>query len=154
MLQECMNLEPNKKKDHPYSDGLRLGDYLWISGQLPLDCKTEKIAGKTMQQQTCQAMKNICTVLKSYDLTVDHLMRVTIYMTDMAQYDEMNEAYAAFFGENFPTRSVVGVTALPYGALIEIEGYALDTRALEVLCREDCCDDEEGSGFCCIGDKK
>jgi 2-iminobutanoate/2-iminopropanoate deaminase len=151
MLQECKNLKPNKKADHPYSDGLRLGDYLWISGQFPIDCETGKLHGSTMKEQTQQAMENICALLKMYELDTSHLMRVTIYMTDLSKYEEMNEAYAQFFNEFFPTRSVVGVTELPYHSLIEIEGYALDTRALEVLCSEDCCDDEEGSGVCCIG---
>lgn len=154
MLQECVNLKKNKKADHPYSDGLRLGDYLWISGQFPLDCETGKVIGTSMKEQTAQAMKNICEVLKKYELNLNHLMRVTIYITDMSQYEEMNQAYGAFFDTFFPTRSVVGVSELPYDSLIEIEGYAMDTRALEVLCSEQCCDDEDGNGVCCIGGAK
>lgn len=146
MLQECMKLKPNQKAEYPYSDGLRLGDFLWISGQYPVDPETGKIAGNTIQEQTEQAMQNICTVLKSYDLSTDYLMRMTIYMTDVSLYDEMNEVYGGFFGDSYPTRSVIGVSALPHGAMIEIEGYALDTRAMEVLCSEDCCEDENG---CC-----
>ena len=153
MLQECMNLKPNQKAERPYSDGLRLGDYIWISGQLPLDLKTGKIVEGGMKEQTTQAMKNICEVLKNYELCMEHLMRVTIYMTDMSQYEVMNDAYASCFEDVFPTRSVVGVASLPYGALIEIEGYAMDTRALEVLCSgEECC--EEESGCCVLGEKK
>jgi len=152
MLQECMKLQPNIKVEHPYSDGLRLGDYIWISGQLPLDLKTGKIVEGSMREQTEQAMKNIREVLKYYELCMEHLMRVTIYITNMSQYDVMNDVYTSCFKKTFPARSVVGVSSLPYGALIEIEAYAMDTRALEVLCSgEECCEDENG---CCITEGK
>lgn len=150
MLQECVNLEEKSKTEHPYSDGVRLGDFLWIGGQLPVDPITHQIAGDDIKSQTEQAMKNVVCILKKYDLQVEHLMRVTIYLKDMSQYDVMNEAYASFFADTFPTRSVVGVNELPHHALIEIEAYALDTRALEVLCEEDCCEDD-GSGVCSMG---
>lgn len=136
MLQECMNFKPNKNAKHPYSDGLRLGDYVWISGQLPIDPETGRMVGDAISCQTEQAMKNVCAVLSNYQLCVEHLCRVTIYTTDLSQLDKINEVYASFFEDVFPTRSVVGAAELPNDALIEIEAYALDTRALEVLCDE------------------
>lgn len=150
MLQECTNIKHTADAEHPYSDGLRLGDFIWIGGQFPIDGETGKLVEGDIKAQTRKAMENILCILKNYELNADHLTRMTIYMTDMDEYDDMSCAYGEFFHNVYPTRTVVGVNALPHHAKIEIEAYALDTRALEVLCEEDCCDDDD-DGFCSIG---
>jgi 2-iminobutanoate/2-iminopropanoate deaminase len=145
MLKECVDLKKNKMHT-PSSDGLRLGDFIWIGGQYPIDPVTSEMADLNIRAQTEQAMKNVIAALKKYELETCHIMHTTIYMTDISQYDAMNEVYASFFHDCFPARSVVGVKELPHHAMIEIECNALDTRALEVLCHED---DEEENTSCC-----
>ncbi len=150
MLKECVDLNENKMHV-PSSDGIRLGDFIWIGGQYPIDPATSKLADMNIRSQTEQVMKNVIAALQKYELGTDHIMHMTVYMTDITQYDAMNEVYASFFHNCFPTRSVVGVKELPHHALIEIECNALDTRALEVLCSEDEKDDNNDScskGIC------
>lgn len=134
MVKDCMNIHANTKR--PYSDGLRVGDFIWVSGQIGMDYETNTLAGDDIQSQTRKAMDNVLSVLAHYDLCSCQMMRVTIYMTDLQEEDAMNEAYAPYFKDTFPSCTVVGVNKLPNHAKIQIECYALDIRALEILCKE------------------
>lgn len=140
MLRECTSMSKNQKKS---CDCLKMGDFLFVSGQLPLDYETDQIVGNDIEIQTHQVMKNILRILDTYHLTTKHIMRTTIFLTDMEMYDKMNEVYASYFDDLYPSRSVVGVSSLPHHAMIEINCDVIDTRALEVLCGSDedcsCC---------------
>lgn len=105
----------------PYSQAVWSGDFLYCSGQLGLDPATMKLAGADVKSQAEQAMKNIRALLASQGLTPENVLKTTVFLTDMANFKEFNEVYAATFDKNPPARSCVAVAALPAGGLVEVE---------------------------------
>lgn len=130
MIYEILNSEDNSRPVGPYSPGLKLGDFLYISGQIPID-KEGNLVGDTISKQTIQVIKNLVNVLAEANLEMRHLVKTTVYLTNMELYNEFNLIYATYFAHPYPARSVVEVSALPKGALIEIEGFAIDTLRYE-----------------------
>ncbi len=108
----------------PYSQAARVGDWLFISGQIPIDPTTGNIVPGGIHAQTRQVLLNLQAVLTGVGANLDRVVKVTIYMTDLRQFPEMNEVYATYFSEPYPARATVEVSALPKGALIEIEAIA------------------------------
>ncbi|MDR0291543.1 MAG: RidA family protein [Elusimicrobium sp.] len=108
----------------PYSQAVEAGGFIFTSGTIPLDPVTGEIIGGDVKTQTEVVLKNIEAVLASAKLELKHVVKTTVYMTDLTYFAEMNEAYAAFFKENPPARTAVQVSGLPKGALIEIEAVA------------------------------
>ncbi len=101
------------------------GILVFISGQLPLEPSTGKLAPGGLNAQVRQAMLNIGEILKAADLCYDNLVKMTIYLTDMSYFEEFNAAYASFFTKDkLPARAVIQVSALPRNSLVEIEGIA------------------------------
>lgn len=106
-----------------YSQGVFHNGVFYFSGQIGLDAKTGEMAnGFDAQLET--VMKNIDGLLQSQDLTRSHIIKTTVFMTDLAQFGKVNEAYTNFFSAPFPARSTVQVSALPKGAVVEIEVIA------------------------------
>ncbi len=106
-----------------YSQGVFHNGVYYFSGQIGLDAKTgEMAAGFDAQLET--VMKNIDGLLASQDLTRENIIKTTIFMTDLAQFGKVNEAYTKFFTAPYPARSTVQVSALPKGAVVEIEVLA------------------------------
>jgi len=114
----------------PYSPILRAGEFLITSGQLGLvplpDGGSGLVAGGTGAQLT-QALQNADTLLASEGASRFDVVKATVFLVDMADFGEMNDVWTAFFGEHRPTRSAVGVAALPLGAAVEIELWARAT---------------------------
>ena len=109
----------------PYSQAIRLGDLVFVSGQLPLDPRTGKMVGGTIQEQTQQVFANLGAILKEAGSSLDRLVKTTVFLTSMADFPGMNEVYRRHVGEMPPARSTVPVGAgFPDGALIEIEAIA------------------------------
>lgn len=108
----------------PYSQGVCVGDLVFISGQTPLGADGTFVDGP-VAEQTEQCLKNILEVLLAAGLTMDSVVKTTVYMTDLAQFAKMNEAYAKRFRAPFPARATVQVSALPKGVAIEIDAVAL-----------------------------
>lgn len=106
-----------------YSQGVFHNGVYYFSGQIGLDAKTGEMAnGFDAQLET--VMKNIDGLLQSQDLTRENIIKTTIFMTDLAQFGKVNEAYTKFFTAPYPARSTVQVSALPKGAVVEIEVIA------------------------------
>ena len=105
----------------PYSQAVWSGDFLYCSGQLGLDPVTKQLAGDDIKSQAEQALKNIRALLASQGLTPEHVLKTTVFLTSMADFKEVNEAYARTFDKTPPARSCVAVAALPAGGLVEIE---------------------------------
>ena len=105
----------------PYAQAVRTGNLLFCSGQIPLDPETMTITGLTVQEQTARILDNLTAVLRPLDLTLDNVVKTTVFLTDMADFQAMNEVYAKRFGDHTPARSTIAVKALPLGALLEIE---------------------------------
>lgn len=105
----------------PYSQAVVCGNFIFISGQLPINPKSGEMVKNSYREQAIQSMKNIVGILEECNMTLDNLVKTTIYLTDMEQFGDVNEAYENFFGSNYPARSCVQVSKLPKGALVEIE---------------------------------
>lgn len=108
----------------PYSQGVKTGNLVFLSGQLGIDPQTGEFVPGLVADQTEQVFKNIRTVLAEVDLTLDHVVKTTVFLSDMLDFASMNEVYAKQFKEPYPARSAVAVKTLPKNALVEIEVIA------------------------------
>jgi 2-iminobutanoate/2-iminopropanoate deaminase len=108
----------------PYSQAIELGNLVFCSGQIPLDPKTGEVVGTTVTEQAQQVMKNIDALLRAAGLGFKNIVKTTIFLTDMKDFQSVNEVYAKNFSEQFPARSTVAVLALPKGVKVEIEVLA------------------------------
>lgn len=108
----------------PYSHAVRAGEFVYLSGQTPLDAATGKLLEGGVQAQTEQCFRNLFAVLKAAGMTPDQVVKVNVFLTDMSDFTAMNEVYSKQFAKPFPARTTVGVASLPLGARIEIEMIA------------------------------
>ena len=104
-----------------YSQAVRAGDTVYLSGQIPLDPKTMKIVEGDFEAQARRVFDNLRAVCRAAGGDFDRVVRVTIYLTDLAQFPKVNELMATYFKEPFPARVTVGVASLPRGAQVEID---------------------------------
>ena len=107
----------------PYSQAVRHGDTLYVSGQLPLDPETKKM-DDDVSAQTEQSMNNIKAILQEAGSSMENVIRCGIFVTDLADFATVNEMYASFFEGDYPARATVQVAALPLGAKVEIDAIA------------------------------
>lgn len=105
----------------PYSHAVRAGSLLFCSGQIPLDPITGEIVGTTAAEQARQCLANLTTVCDAAGASLADALRLTVYMTDLGAFAEVNDIYGSFFPEFPPARVAVGVAALPRGAQVEID---------------------------------
>jgi 2-iminobutanoate/2-iminopropanoate deaminase len=105
----------------PYSQAIRSGKFIFCSGQIPLDPKSGKMVADDVGAQTQQVLDNISGLLKSEGLSLDDVLKTTIFLTDLGNFQIVNEIYGSYFNNQPPARSTVQVSALPKGAKIEIE---------------------------------
>jgi 2-iminobutanoate/2-iminopropanoate deaminase len=108
----------------PYSQAVRAGDYVFFSGQIPLDPTTGEIVGQNAESQSRQVLTNIKAVLAGAGLTLAQVVKTTVYLADMRDFEVINRVYGEYFGDAAPARATVQVAALPKQVLIEIEGIA------------------------------
>ena len=108
----------------PYSQGIAVGELVFVSGQTPLRADGTLVEG-SVADQTEQCLKNILEVLLAAGLTMDAVDKTTVYMTDLGKFAEMNEVYAKRFRTPFPARATVQVSALPKAAAVEIDAVAV-----------------------------
>jgi 2-iminobutanoate/2-iminopropanoate deaminase len=108
----------------PYSQAIRLGDYLFCAGQIPLDPATGELIQGDVKAQTERAIQNLQAVLAAAGLSLDRVVKTTVFLVDMADFAAMNEIYSRAFGSSRPARSTVAVAGLPRGARVEIEAIA------------------------------
>jgi 2-iminobutanoate/2-iminopropanoate deaminase len=109
----------------PYSQAVRNGNFLFCSGQIPLDPKSGQIVSGDIAAQTRRVLDNIGAVLKSEGLTFENIVKTTIFLTDLGDFQTVNETYGSYFKQQPPARSTVQVSALPKGAKVEIEVIAV-----------------------------
>jgi 2-iminobutanoate/2-iminopropanoate deaminase len=109
----------------PYSAAIRMGNMLFTAGQLGIDPVTNNFAGETTQEQTRQALTNLSVILTAGGFTFDDIVKTTVYLADINEFQKMNEIYAEFFKAPYPARSAFQVAALPRGAKVEIEAIAV-----------------------------
>ncbi len=141
MFTKAIKPADGPKAIGPYSPAIKLSDFVYLSGQIPVDPLTGELVTGGIGPQTHQVFQNILTVLEEMGLETRHIVKTTVFMTDMAMFGEMNEVYASYFEEPYPARSCVQVAALPKGALVEIECLVIDTLAYENAPTKSCCCD-------------
>jgi 2-iminobutanoate/2-iminopropanoate deaminase len=109
----------------PYSQAVRAGSTVYCAGQIPLDPKTGQIVSQDITEQTRRVLDNIAAVLRSEELTFANVVKTTIFLTDLDDFQTVNEIYGSYFKNEPPARSTVQVAALPKGARLEIEVIAI-----------------------------
>ncbi len=112
---------PNASSVGPYSHAIDAGGLVFLSGQTPLDSATGTLIEGSMADRTQKCFDNLMDVLAAAGLTSDHVVKVNVFLTDMADFAEMNEVYKQQFSQPYPARSTVAVAELPLGSDIEIE---------------------------------
>ena len=105
----------------PYVHAVRAGGLLFCSGQIPLDPRSGDLVGNTPGEQAGRCLENLAAVCSAAGATLGDAVRMTVYLTDMAAFAEVNEVYESFFESNPPARVAIGVAALPRGAQVEID---------------------------------
>lgn len=108
----------------PYSQAIVAGNLVFASGQLPIDPATGQFAEGGIAEQTRQSLTNVSQVLAAAGTDLSHVVKTTVFLSDMANFGAMNEVYATFFNQPYPARSAVAVKTLPKDAMVEIEVVA------------------------------
>ncbi len=108
----------------PYSQAIRAGDFVFVSGQLGIDPATSELVEGGIAEQAEQVMRNLAAILEEAGSGLDRLVKTTVFLADLGDFQGMNSVYARHVGDNPPARSTVEVAALPSGALVEIEAIA------------------------------
>ena len=109
----------------PYSQAVRSGNFLFCSGQIPLDPKSGQIVSGDIAAQTRRVLDNIAAILRAEGLAFDNVVKTTIFLTNLGDFQKVNEIYGSYFEQNPPARSTVQVAALPKDANVEIEVIAV-----------------------------
>ena len=109
----------------PYSQGIKAGKTIYVSGQIPIDPATGEFAGHDIETQTRQSLTNIKNILKEAGADMSDVVKTTVLLKDIADFAAMNKVYAEFFTEPYPARAAFQVAAIPKGALVEIEAVAV-----------------------------
>lgn len=110
----------------PYSVAVSTGSLIFISGQLGLEKETGCLVAGGIQAQTRKALENMKAILESAGLSMENVIKTTVFMLDMDQFSDMNAVYAQFFTSDFPARSAIQVAGLPKNGMVEIEAIAVN----------------------------
>lgn len=109
----------------PYSQAIEAGGMVFASGQVPIDPATDQFVEGDIKEQTRQSLTNARNILRAAGTDLTHVVKTTVFLSDMDNFAAMNEVYAEFFQQPYPARSAVAVKTLPKGALVEIECIAV-----------------------------
>ena len=112
----------------PYSQAILVGNVIYTAGQIALDPGTMQIVGQDVAEQTDRVLRNLAAVLEQAGSSLQHVVKTTVFLADMADFPAMNEVYARQFGDHRPARSTVAVRTLPKDARVEIDAVALRRR--------------------------
>lgn len=123
-MKEIINTNNAPAAIGPYSQGVRVDNAVYVSGQLPIDHTTGNFSGNDIKSQTKQSLENVQAILEAAGLKMSNVVKTTVFLSDMNNFADMNSVYAEFFTENCPARAAVEVGRLPKDALVEIEAIA------------------------------
>lgn len=124
-MNKAINTEKAPKAIGPYSQAIEAGGMVFASGQLPIDPLTGEFAVGGIKEQTRQSLTNAMHILEEAGTDLAHVVKTTVFLSDMANFGAMNEVYSEFFHAPFPARSAVAVKTLPKEALVEVECIAV-----------------------------
>ena len=123
-MKKVVQTDKAPKAIGPYSQGIVAGDFLFVSGQAPIDPTTMKLVEGGVEAEAVQVMKNLKNILAASGLDFSNVVKTTVFLTDMNNFALVNDIYRSYFDNEPPARSCVAVVALPMGALVEIEVIA------------------------------
>lgn len=109
----------------PYSQAIKVDNFIFTSGQIPFDPETNELVGEDIESQTRQVFKNVTAVLEAAGATLDDVVKTTMFIKNMDDFNTINKIYGEFFTENPPARSAVEAARLPKNVLIEVEVIAI-----------------------------
>ncbi len=124
-MKHVVSTENAPKAIGPYSQGVRAGNFIFTAGQVGIDPAVGKLTEGGIEAQTRQALKNVSAILETEGISLTDVVKTTVFLADMNDFQAMNGVYATFFSTSPPARSTVQVARLPLGALVEIEVVAL-----------------------------
>ena len=120
-MRTAITTDSAPKAIGPYSQAVRAGNIVWTSGQVPFDPKTSELVGGSIEDQTRRVFENLKAVCTAAGGEFRHVVRVGIYLTDLANFAAVNAVMAEYFAAPYPARSTIGVASLPRGAQVEID---------------------------------
>ena len=126
MGKQIINTEKAPAPIGPYNQSIMAGGFLFISGQIPLDAASGELVKGDIKTEAHQCMKNLEAVLSEAKLTFEHVVKTTIFLSDMNLFAEVNEVYGNYFKGDFPARETVAVKGLPKGVNVEISMIAVE----------------------------
>jgi 2-iminobutanoate/2-iminopropanoate deaminase len=132
----------------PYSAAIKIDKFIYCSGQTGLNPSTNQLVDGGIEAQTRQVLINLKNVLEAAGTDLAHVIKTTVFIMDMGDFQKMNAIYGEFFSENFPARSTIQVAGLPKNGMVEIELVAYDPKC---DCDNDCDCDETSNDHCCCG---
>ncbi|MCB0404552.1 MAG: RidA family protein [Bdellovibrionales bacterium] len=124
MERQAVSTESAPAAIGPYSQGIRVGGLLFVSGQIPIDPKVGKIVANTVEEQAHQVLRNLGAILESQGLGFGSLVKTTIFLKSLGDFQAVNRIYAQYVREPFPARATIEVAGLPLDAKVEIEAIA------------------------------
>jgi len=125
MKKEIISTENAPKAIGPYSQAVKAGNFMFISGQIPLDPKTGDLVSESIEDQAKQVLNNIKSICKAAGYSLDDIVKISIFLTDLGNFAIVNEVMKEYFAEPYPARATVEVSGLPLGVNIEIEAIVL-----------------------------
>ncbi len=125
MQKQGIYTESGPVQGAPYTPAVRVGPWIFISGQIPLDPATSRVVEGGFEEQTRQCLRNLAAILKQEGLGLDNIVKTTIFLQDLENFAELNRVYGAYFTGVKPARSTVQAARLPLDVLVEIEAIAL-----------------------------
>ena len=125
MKKEIISTENAPKAIGPYSQAVKAGNFMFISGQIPLDPKTGDLVSESIEDQAKQVLNNIKSICKAAGYSLDDIVKISIFLTDLGNFATVNEVMKEYFAEPYPARATVEVSGLPLGVNIEIEAIVL-----------------------------
>jgi 2-iminobutanoate/2-iminopropanoate deaminase len=123
--KETVSTDKAPKAIGPYEQAIRVGDFIYVSGQIPLDPRTGNLLDGDIKAQTRQVMENLKAIVEAANSSMERIVKATVFLKNIGDFAAMNEIYAEYLGTAKPARSTVAVADLPRGALVEIDLIAL-----------------------------
>ena len=125
MAKEIISTKNAPQAIGPYSQAVKTGNLIFISGQIPLDPKTGNLVEGSIKDETNQVLKNLKSICEAAGYSLDDAVKITIFLTDLANFSVVNDLMKEFFSEPYPARATIEVSALPLGVNVEIEAIVL-----------------------------
>jgi len=127
MPKQIIHTEKAPAPIGPYNQAIKAGDLLFISGQIPINPATDELVTTDVKAEAHQSMQNLKAILDEAKLTFEHVVKTTIFLSDMSLFAEVNEVYGSYFSGDYPARETVAVKGLPKGVNVEISMIAVVT---------------------------